>query len=140
MNYTQKNAMIEKICGVLLMLIAFEVFFGVVQSSFECNYAYSDVTFGIRIAGGVFLAIGVILLISGYLKKKGTRAVYGVELLALAFSAAVLPGSYLYYSAPFNSLHKVLPIAFLVYYIGKTAYIVYDSNKVAKKSTKKKKR
>ena len=145
MNYTQKEKLIDKLCGAGLMLIFVEIIYQVVNSSFtEFNYELADVTKWVYVCGRVLLALAVILLIYAYLKKSGSKACYGVELLVLAFTIALMPGCYLEFSAPFNNLRIVFPILFLVYYIGKAIYIVKhvnnSSNKNSKKKAKKKKR
>lgn len=139
MNYTQKNKLIDKLCGVVLMFIAVEIFYGVIKTAYtEYNYSFSDVNMWVRIAGAVVLAIGIALLIYAYLKKDGSKASYGAELLALSFTAAALPGSYLYYAEPFNKLNRIFPIAFGLYYIIKAIYVLIEANKVPGKSKKKK--
>lgn len=138
MNYTQREKLVDKLCGAGLMLILVEIFYQIVNSAFtEFNYNLADVTKWVYIAGGIILAIAVVLLCYAYMKKSGSKGCVGVELLVLAITAVTLPGSYLEYAAPFNKLMKVYPIVFLVYYIGKAIYIWKDSTKVNNKSSKK---
>lgn len=139
MNYTQKEKLIDKICGAVLMLILVEIFYQVISSAFtEFNYNLANVTHWVYVAGGIVLVMAIALLIYAYIKKSGSQMSYGLELLVVAISAATLPGTYFEYAAPYNQLNKVYPIAFLIYYIGKVTYIVYDSKKVNNKQTKKK--
>lgn len=141
MNYTQKNKMIDKLCGAFLMLIGVEIFYGVVRSAYtEFNYPFAEVTKWINISGGVALAAGIALLVIAYKKNNWGRAVYGLELVAMSFTAATLPGSYLSFPAPFNKLNVVFPLAFLGYYVIKSIYIIIDANKDTSKSKKKKRR
>ena len=98
----------------------------------------SNVTTWVYVASGIILAIAVGILVYAYLKKNGSKAVYGLELLVLAITAVTMPGTYLTYPAPFNKLNKVYPILFLVYYIGKAIYVIIDTNKLNTKSSKKK--
>ena len=140
MNYAQKERLIDRLCGTGLMLIFIEIIFGVVQSSYnDFNYNYHDVNTWIFIGGGVLLAVAIGLLIYSYIKKSGSKALYGIELLVMAFSVALLPGCYIYFSRPFNELRRVFPFIFLIYYIGKAVYIIMHRNDV-QKNTKKKKR
>ena len=139
MNYTQREKLVDKLCGVGLMLILVEIVYQVIISAFtEFNYNLSNVTTWVYVASGIILAIAVGILVYAYLKKNGSKAVYGLELLVLAITAVTMPGTYLTYSAPFNKLNKVYPILFLVYYIGKAIYVIIDTNKLNTKSSKKK--
>ncbi len=139
MNYTQREKLVDKLCGVGLMLILVEIVYQVIISAFtEFNYNLSNVTTWVYVASGVILAIAVGILVYAYLKKNGSKAVYGLETLVLAITAVTMPGTYLTYSAPFNKLNKVYPILFLVYYIGKAIYVIIDANKLNTKSSKKK--
>lgn len=139
MNYTQREKLVDKLCGVGLMLILVEIVYQVIISAFtEFNYNLSNVTTWVYVASGIILAIAVGILVYAYLKKNGSKAVYGLETLVLAITAVTMPGTYLTYSAPFNKLNKVYPILFLVYYIGKAIYIIIDANKLNTKSSKKK--
>ena len=145
MNYTQREKLIDRLCGAGLMLILIEIYYQIVNSAFtEFNYNLSNVTNWVYIAGGIILAIAVVLLCYAYMKKSGSKGAVGVELLVLAITSATLPGCYLEYTAPFNKLMKVYPIVFLIYYIGKAIYIWKDmtkvNNKPSKKKAKKKKR
>ena len=139
MNYTQREKLVDKLCGVGLMLILVEIVYQVIISAFtEFNYNLSNVTTWVYVASGIILAIAVGILVYAYLKKNSSKAVYGLELLVLAITAVTMPGTYLIYNAPFNKLNKVYPILFLVYYIGKAIYVIIDTNKLNTKSSKKK--
>ena len=139
MNYTEKTKLVDKLCGAGLMALLIEVFYGVTDSAFTVfNYNLQSVKNVIYILGGIILAISVIILIIAYKKEKGSMAIYGVELLVLAITVALLPGTYLSFQAPYNKLNKVFPIAFLVYYIVKT--IVVLTKYVPKNKTKSKRR
>ena len=139
MNYTEKTKLVDKLCGAGLMALLIEVFYGLTDSAFTVfNYNLQSVKNVIYILGGIILAISVIILIIAYKKEKGSMAIYGVELLVLAITVAILPGTYLSFQAPYNKLNKVFPIAFLVYYIVKT--IVVLTKYVPKNKTKSKRR
>ncbi len=139
MNYTEKTKLVDKLCGAGLMALLIEVFYGLTDSAFTVfNYNLQSVKNVIYILGGIILAISVIILIIAYKKEKGSMAIYGVELLVLAITVALLPGTYLSFQAPYNKLNKVFPIAFLVYYIVKT--IVVLTKYVPKNKTKSKRR
>ena len=62
-------------------------------------------------------------------------AIYGIEFLVLAISAALLPASYLEFTYPFNKLNIVFPIGFGVYYFVKFIVVIAKSRK--KKGKKK---
>lgn len=142
MNYTQREKLVDKLCGAALMLICFEIYYQAVASAYmDFNYSFGNVTNGVYITGGVILAIAIAVLIYAYLKKDGYKGVYGIETLVLAITAVTLPGTYLTYHAPFNLLNKIYPWVALVYFVGKAVYIVLDANKkanVGKKKAKKK--
>ena len=144
MNYTQREKLVDKLCGVGLMLILVEIVYQVIISAFtEFNYNLSNVTTWVYVASGVILAIAVGVLVYAYLKKSTSKAVYGLETLVLAITAVTMPGTYLTYPAPFNKLNKVYPILFLIYYIIKAAFIIdlngiNTNTKSSKKKAKKK--
>ena len=144
MIYTQREKLVDKLCGVGLMLILVEIVYQVIISAFtEFNYNLSNVTTWVYVASGVILAIAVGILVYAYLKKSTSKAVYGLETLVLAITAVTMPGTYLTYPAPFNKLNKVYPILFLIYYIIKAAFIIdlngiNTNTKSSKKKAKKK--
>ena len=138
MNYTEKNKLIDSLCGIGLMLVLAEMFLGIADSSFTVfNYNLTSVTTGVHIFGILFLIISVCVLIRAYKKDNMTTGIYGLELLALAISAALLPASYLEFSYPFNKLNKILPIAFFVYYIMKLIVVLIKTRKNTSKGKKK---
>ena len=141
MNYTDRNKLIDSLCGVGLMLLLVEVFYGIVDSAFTIfNYNYSNVTMYTQMAGGLFLLIAIIVLIRAYKKDNMSMALYGIELVIFAISAAILPNTYLpVFSYPFNKLNIVFPFAFLAYYIIKALVIAIRMNKKVNKSKGKKK-
>lgn len=139
MNYTQREKLVDKLCGVGLMLILVEVVYQVIISAFtEFNYNLSNVTTWVYVASGIILAIAVGVLVYAYLKKDGSKAIYGLETLVLAITSVTMPGTYLTYHKPFNMLNKVYPILFLIYYIGKATYVIINTNRSNTKSSKKK--
>ena len=138
MNYTERNKLIDSLCGIGLMLVLVEMFLGIVDSSYTVfNYNYTTVTTGVHLFGILFLIIAICVLIRAYKKDNMTTAVYGLEMLALAISAALLPGSYIDFSYPFNMLNKIFPIAFLVYYIIKLLVVIIRSRKNTVKGKRK---
>lgn len=140
MNHTQKEKFTNDLCGVALMLIFIGILHGVVYSAYnDFNYNYSIVTMWTYIGGGILLAGAIALLIYAYLKKSGSKAAYGGELMVMAFSLAILPGCYLYFPKPFTQLRFVFPILFIVYYIGKAVYVIYHRNDVVSSKNKKSK-
>ena len=139
MNYTQREKLIDKLCGTGLMLICMEIAYGVICSSFtDYNYNLKDVREIVYIGGGIVLAIAVLLLIYAYIKKNASKASYGMELLVFAFTVAAIPGCYLDFASPWNNLRLVFPVAFFAYYVGKAIYIVKNTNKPNGKQNNKK--
>ena len=139
MNYTEKNKLIDSLCGIGLMFLLAELFYLIVDNSYAVFYDYNVVGMWVQIVGAVFLAIAIFVLVKAYKKDNMTNAVYGIELLVLAISAALLPGSYLTFPEPFNKLSKIFPIAFLIYYIVKFFVIVVKAKKGSNKPKGKKK-
>ena len=140
MNYTERNKLIDALCGIGLMLVLVEIFYGIVDSAFTVfNYNYATVTTAVHAVGIVFLAVAIFVLVRAYKKDNGITAIYGLEFLVLAISAALLPASYLNFSYPFNKLNKIFPIAFAVYYVVKFFVVIFKSRKKANKAKGKKK-
>ena len=50
--------------------------------------------------------------------------------MVFAFTLALLPGCYLYFTRPYTELRIVFIWAFLAYYIGKAGYIIMHRNDV----------
>lgn len=139
MNYTEKTKLVDKLCGAGLMALLVEVFYGLTDSAFTVfNYNLQSVKNVIYVLGGIILAISVIILIIAYKKERESMAIYGVELLVLAITAGLLPGTYLSFQAPYNKLNRVFPIVFLAYYIVKA--IVILTKYVPKNKAKSKRR
>ena len=140
MNYTERNKLIDSLCGIGLMLVLVEIFYGIVDSAFTVfNYNYANVTTIVHVVGMVFLAVAIFVLVRAYKKDNGITAIYGLEFLVLAISAGLLPASYLNFSYPFNKLNKIFPIAFAVYYVIKFFVVIFKSRKKANKAKGKKK-
>ena len=140
MNYTERNKLIDSLCGVGLMLLLVEIFYGIVDSAFTVfSHNFDVVTNWVYVLGAIFLAIAIYVLIRAYRKDNGTTAIYGIELLVFAISIALLPGSYLSFPVPFNKLNKIFPIAFAVYYVIKFFVVLFKSRKKVNKAKGKKK-
>ena len=140
MNYTERNKFIDSLCGVGLMFLLVEIFYGIVSNAFTVySHDFDVVTTWVHIFGAIFLAIAIFVLIRAYKKDNGITAIYGIELLVLAISAALLPASYLEFSYPFNKLNKVFPIAFAAYYVIKLLVVIFKTRKKVNKSKGKKK-
>ena len=139
MNYTQKEKFIDRLCGASLMLIFIEVVFGIVDYAYASNFNYNTVTMWTYIGGGILLIGAIALLNYAYLKKSGSKGCYGVELLVMAFAVAMLPGCYIFFPEPFNKLKVLLPILFVIYYIGKAIYITKHRNDIVAGNKSKKK-
>ena len=140
MNYTERNKLIDSLCGVGLMLLLVEIFYGIVDSAFTVfDYNYDNVTTWVYLFGSIFLIIAILVLIRAYKKDNGTTAIYGIELLIFSISAALLPASYLVFTYPFNKLNKAFPIAYGVYYFVKLIVVIINANKKSNKAKGKKK-
>ncbi len=140
MNYTDKNKLIDSLCGIGLMLLLVEVFYGIVDSAFTIyNYNYPTVTKWINVFGIIFLLAAIITFIRAYKKDSMSTGMYGIELTVLAISAALLPGTYLEFAFPFNKLNVVFPIGFLIYYIIKLIVVFVKAKEKDNKSKGKKK-
>ena len=65
MNYTEKNKLIDSLCGIGLMVILVELFYAIVDSSFTVfNYDYNIVSGCVQCIGALFLIIAILVLIS----------------------------------------------------------------------------
>lgn len=129
MNYTERTKLVDGLCGVALMALLVEFFYGLSDAAFTTfHYSISSVSSVIYTFGGIALVIAIFLLMLAYKKENGSMAVYGLEVLALAISAAILPGTYVSLPMPFNRLNAIFPIAFLVYYIIKAMMILSRRN------------
>lgn len=137
MNYTQKEKFIDRLCGAVLMLIFIEILYAIVEYAYNSNFNYKDVEMWIYIGGGILLVGGSVLLAYAYMKKNGSKACYGAELVAMAFSLALLPGCYVFFPEPISKLKMIFPYLFLAYYIGKTIYIIKHRNDVTKSMKKR---
>ncbi len=132
MNYTEKNKLIDRLCGVGLMLIFVELFFVFATDGLKGSLGMlfvAKVPTILNILGAIFLLIGICVLIYSYKKGNGWRAVYGIEFLALAFASIILPHAYIDFHEPFNKLGKIFPFVFLAYYICKVIYVLIKAKK-----------
>lgn len=129
MNYTEKNKLIDKLCGIGLMLIFVEIFLAVVKDGFWSFSYISKMPTILNVAGGIFLAIGIAILIYAYRKGNGWRAIYGIEFVVLAFVSVLLPHTYIDFPAPWNMLNKIFPYAFLLYYVVKMIVVIIKAKK-----------
>ena len=129
MNYTEKNKLIDRLCGIGLMLIFVEIFLAVVKDGFWSFSYISKMPTILNVAGGIFLAIGIAILIYAYRKENAWRAIYGIEFLVLAFVSVLLPHTYIDFPAPWNLLNKIFPYVFLCYYVIKTIVVIIQAKK-----------
>lgn len=129
MNYTEKNRLIDRLCGVGLMLIFVEIFFAVARDGFfSFKYILKMPTI-LNVTGAIFLAIGICILIYSYKKGDGWKAGFGIEFIIISFASVILPHTYVDFPAPFNLLNKIFPFAFLAYYIVKAIVVIVKANK-----------
>lgn len=137
MNYTQKEKFIDKLCGAALMLILIEVLYAIVEYAYNSNFNYNDVAMWTYIGGAILLVGGALVLTYAYIKKSEGKACYGVELIAMAFTIAMLPGCYVFFPEPISKLKILFPYLFFAYYIGKTVYIIKHRNDAIKSMKKR---
>lgn len=129
MNYTEKNRLIDRLCGVGLMLIFVEIFLAVAKDGFwSFKYILKMPTI-LNVTGAIFLAIGICILIYAYKKGDGWKAGFGIEFIIIAFVSVILPHTYIDFPYPFNLLNKIFPFAFLAYYIVKAIVVIVKANK-----------
>lgn len=129
MNYTERTKLVDGLCGVALMALLVGFFYGLADAAFTTfHYSISSVSSVIYTLGGIALVIAIFLLMLAYKKENGNMAVYGLEVLALAISAAILPGTYVSLPMPFNRLNAIFPIAFVIYYVIKAMIILSRRN------------
>ena len=139
MNYTEKNKLIDSLCGVALMLLLTEVFYGIVDSAFTVyNYNLANVKTTIQVVGAIFLIVAIILYIRAYKKERLSSAIYASEFLVLAILSALLPGAYIDFPYPYNMLSKAFPFIFLGYYLIKLIVIIVMTIVSRKKKGKRK--
>lgn len=129
MNYTEKNKLIDKLCGAVLMFMLVEIFYSIVDASYTTfGYNYDTIQMVVNICGGVFLAISLVILIMSYKKDDSFLASYGIEMLTLAMTAPILHGTYVSFPFPYNKLNILFPLIFGTYYFSKILYIISKKN------------
>lgn len=129
MNYTERTKLVDGLCGAVVMGLLVEGFYGLSDSAFTVfNYNIQTVSNVIYAIGGIILAVALFVLIKAYREEKGKLGLYGLELLILAITAGLLPGTYISYPMPFNKLNVIFPLSFGVYYIAKALYLLSRRN------------
>lgn len=131
MNYRERTKLIDGLCGVFLLALLVEAFYGLADYAFTVyHFNISSVTNVIYILSGVMLVVALAILMIAYKKDNGTVATYGAELLALAITATMIPGTYVSLPYPFNKFNVIFPLAFGIYYLGKAMKLLSKNNKV----------
>lgn len=129
MNYRERTKLIDGLCGVFLMALLVEAFYGLADYAFTIyHYSIASVTNIIYVLAGIMLVASIGILIAAYKKDSSTMAAYGAELMALAITAAIIPGTYVSLPRPFNTLNVVFPLAFGIYYLGKGMKLLSKDN------------
>ncbi|MBQ8298893.1 MAG: hypothetical protein IJX99_03365 [Clostridia bacterium] len=129
MNYREKTKLVDGLCGAFLMALLVESFYALSDYAYTIyHYSISSVTTIIYVLAGIALAIAVAVLIAAYRKDNLIMATYGIELLVLAITAAIIPGTYISLPFPFNKLNLVFPLVFGVYYVGKVMMLLSKNN------------
>lgn len=142
MNYTEKNKLADKLCGVGLMLIFVEICISMIQTMCV-NAIYDRPTMRIvsYAVGGAFLVAAIVLYVLSYKKSSGSKAVWATEFAVLAFTVPFI----VYVNAFSKSdFLRSIPVRyawvpFLAYYIGKAIYVIIMANKHSKSNKRKKK-
>lgn len=134
MNYTERNRLMDKLCGVGLMLIFVIVFLEIAVGCLTGNFGMSFVgrmPLIMNVISGIFLLVGIVILVLAYRKENYWRAGYGVEFIVLAFASLLLMHAFVDLPAPLNQVKwkLIIPIAFAVYYVIKAVYVVIKANK-----------
>lgn len=141
MNYTEKNKLADKLCGIGIMLIFVEICISMIKKM--CIDAmYGRTTLGAigYVVGGIFLIISIALYVIAYKKSSVSKAIWATEFVVLAFTLPFIVHIYVFSK---SDILRSIPvqhawIPFLVYYIGKSIYVIVVANK--KNSVKKRKK
>ena len=129
MNYRERTKLVDGLCGAFLMALLAEAFYGLADYAFTVyHYSISSVTNIVYIISGIMLAVSLVVLMLAYKKDNGTMGAYGAELLALAITATIIPGTYVSLPSPFNKFNVVFPLAFGIYYVGKCMKLLLNKN------------
>lgn len=124
MNYTEKNKLIDQLCGVGLMLIFVEILLAGIHETFTTVFS-KNIPLYVYSIGAVLLLIAIIIYICAYKKQSGVKAMYAIELTVIAFMCPFLVYLYMYARAPINQINpKSFWILFLIYYAIKALYII----------------
>ena len=108
MNYRERTKLVDGLCGAFLMALLVEAFYGLTDYAFTVyHYSISSVTNIVYIVSGIMLAVSLVVMILAYKKDNGTMGAYGAELLALAITATMIPGTYVSLPSPFNKFNIV---------------------------------
>lgn len=128
MNYRERTKLIDGLCGVFLMALLVEAFYGLADYAFTVyHFSISSVTNVVYILSGIMLVVALAILMIAYKKDNGTAATYGAELLALAITATMIPGTYVSLPYPFNKFNVIFPLAFGIYYLGKAMKLLSNN-------------
>lgn len=129
MNYRERTKLVDGLCGAFLMALLAEAFYGLADYAFTVyHYSISSVTNIVYIISGIMLAVALVVLMLAYKKDNGTMGAYGAELLVLAITATIIPGTYVSLPSPFNKFNVIFPLAFGIYYIGKCMKLLSNKN------------
>lgn len=130
MNYREKTKLVDGLCGAFLMALLVELTYIIADNAYTVfHFNKSSVTNAVFVFAGIALAIAISVLIAAYRKENSTMAVYGLEVLVLAITSAILPGTYISLPAPFNKFNLIFPMVFGVYFIAKVIMLLNKNNK-----------
>ena len=137
MNYTERNRLMDKLCGIGLMVIFVLVFFSIITGCLTGNFGMSFVAHMpliVNVISGIFLLIGIVILVLAYRKENYWRAGYGIEFIVLAFATLFLMHAFIDLPAPLSQLKWkiIIPAVFAIYYLIKSIYVIIKANKRGK--------
>lgn len=142
MNYTEKNKLADKLCGIGIMLIFVEICISMIEKMcIDVMYDRNVMgTIG-YITGGAFLLIATILYVLAYKRSSISKTIWATEFAVLAFTVPFIVHVHVFSKS--DILRKIPVqhawIPFLVYYIGKAIYVIVVANKKSRSNKKKKK-
>lgn len=137
MNYTERNRLLDKLSAVGLMLLFVEIIFLVANELLGGTLGRNGMLLVgsaptiLNVVSGIFLLIGIVVLIISYKKEDLWKGGFGIEFIILAFASLFLLHAYVDLPAPINQLKwkVIIPVAFAVYYVIKAIYVIIKANK-----------
>lgn len=137
MNYTEKNRLMDRLSAIGLMFLFVEIFFLIANELLGGTLGRNGMLLVasaptiLNVISGIFLLIGISVLIFAYRKSNFWRAGYGIEFIILSFATLFLLHAYVDLPAPLNQLKwkVIIPVIFTIYYAIKAIYVIIKANK-----------